>query len=153
MLAKTRVLITCGGRYLELKLRCDPGSPSAFSALGVKSLRERVCKDARRLCGESIKLARMEGGSFSTSLGGVETTVVSNVSLKISHFLLQMLSRPSRSVIVEGGGGMSWKAEVIRAWVCGMSRLRKDLVALGYRERRVASVLVVGQGQALVLAP
>ena len=32
-------------------------------------------------------------------------------------------------------------------------RLRKDLVALGYRERRVASVLVVGQGPALVLAP
>ena len=91
MLAKTRVLIACGGRYLELKLRCDPGSPSALSALGVKSLRERVCKDARRLCGESIRLARMEGVSFSTSLGGVETTVVSNVSLRISHFLLQVL--------------------------------------------------------------
>ena len=38
---------------------------------------------------------------------------------------------------------MSWKAEVIRACACGMSRLRKDLVALEYRERRVASVPAV----------
>lgn len=38
---------------------------------------------------------------------------------------------------------MSWKAEAIRVCVCGMSRWRKDLVALEYSERRVASVLAV----------
>ena len=72
MLAKTRVTITGGGRYLELKARCEPASPSALSAIGVKSLRERVCKDPRRLWGESIRLARIEGGSSSASLGGEE---------------------------------------------------------------------------------
>lgn len=38
---------------------------------------------------------------------------------------------------------MSWKAEVIRACVCGISRLRNDFAALEYSERRVASVPVV----------
>lgn len=55
-------------------------------------------------------------------------------------------------MVVEGGEGRSWKAEVIRTWVCGKSRLRKDLAALEYRERRVASVLAVGLELVLVLA-
>lgn len=38
---------------------------------------------------------------------------------------------------------MSWKAEVTKAWVCGMSRLRNDFAALEYSERRVASMLKV----------
>ena len=41
---------------------------------------------------------------------------------------------------------MRRKAEVIRACVCGMSRLRKDFAALEYSERRVISVLVVKLG-------
>jgi len=36
---------------------------------------------------------------------------------------------------------MNWKAEVIRACAWGMSRLRKDLAALEYNERRIISVL------------
>jgi hypothetical protein len=48
---------------------------------------------------------------------------------------------------------MSWRAEVIRTCVWGMSRFRKDLVALEYRERRVASVLVVELELVLVLGP
>jgi len=48
---------------------------------------------------------------------------------------------------------MSWRAEVIRACVCGMSRLRKDFAALEYSERSVASVLVVELELAPALVP
>jgi len=48
---------------------------------------------------------------------------------------------------------MSWKAEVIRACVCGMSRLRKDFAALEYSERSVASVPAVELELGPALAP
>ena len=38
---------------------------------------------------------------------------------------------------------MSWKAVVIRACVCGTSRLRNDFAAREYSERSVTSVPVV----------
>ena len=56
-------------------------------------------------------------------------------------------------MIVEGGGGISWKAEVISACASGISRLTKDLVALEYSERRVASALAVELEPAPGLAP
>ena len=107
-----------------------------------------MCKDARRLCGESIKLVRMEGGSFSTSLSGVETTVVSkresqNIPLPspTAELTVEICDRRGGDELVSRGNESM-----------GLRNVAVE-VALGCMEQRVASVLVVGQGPGLVLAP
>ena len=96
-----------GGKYPEPKLRCGPTPPSGPSVVGIKRLRERAWREARRLLGESTR------GSSSASEGGVEQTI----GVQCQH---QNVPFPSPSVefavltwVVGGGGGTGRKAEVI----------------------------------------
>jgi hypothetical protein len=79
----------------------------------VKRERERVYNEAIRVCGESTRFARKEGGSASKSFanGGEAYKVVSRVIRRMSHF---RRCEANGSGDGDGGGCMSAKADVRR---------------------------------------